>query len=764
MGGLAAGLACSAAPRPAAIAALAAAGASGFAVRRPSLALLAAGLLLGGLAIGQARLAAIDQPAARLREDQPIRGEAVTLERARPGPFGWSLELQLRGGARVLGRLPRSLAQVAEADPGSFVSVRGGFAPLRGRDGYSTYLRSRGIAGELDVDAVRLTGRRRGGPSGLVDSLRRRAERGVGAGLPSTEAALLRGMVLGQDEAIGKAVRTDWRRAGLAHLLAVSGQNVMLLAALALPAMAAAGLGFRARAWLLLGLIGLYVPVAGAAPSLQRAGVMGAAAVAATAAARPASRSYALLLAAAVTLAVNPRAVEDPGWQLSFTALVGILALGPSLRRALLPSLGSLPAGRALAEGAALTLAATLATAPLLAFHFGSISIAALPANLLALPAVAPAMWLGMVKAAVGQFGAAAPVAELLGFAARPLLAYLGLLAERFSALAGSSVGVRAGSPLVLVGGYVLLGLGAAGVAVASRRAEDGAAELAARWRRTPAVRRHVVLGAAAVLAALALVRLLGPVPPPRALTVRFLDVGQGDATLIQHPDGTAVLFDGGPPEGGVTRLLRRAGVRRLAVVVATHQSRDHHGGLLDVLEHFHVGLMVDGGDGTRDPTFRAVEAAADRRGVRRVRGVAPMDLRAGALRIRVLWPPPRPPGPPPGDPNERAVVAVVSAGTFDLFLSADAESDALQSLELPDVDAMKVPHHGSADPGLPAMLRRLQPELAAIEVGRDNVYGHPAPPTLAALRRARVPVYRTDRDGTVTLTVGRGLRVATER
>ena len=768
VGGLAAGLACSAAPRPAAIVALAAAGVVGFLARRPGTALLAAGLLLGGLAIGHARLASIDRPGARLREDQQLRGAAVALERARPGPFGWSLELELRGGpgdgVRLLGRLPRSLAAAALAEPGSVVSVSGSFARLRGRDGYSTYLRSRGIAGELDVDAARLTGRRRRGVRGLIDSLRRRAERGVRAGLPSAEAALLRGMVLGQDEAIGKAVRTDWRRSGLAHLLAVSGQNVMLLAALAVPAMAAAGLGFRGRAWLLLVLIGLYVPVAGAGPSLQRAGVMGAAAVVATAAARPASRSYALLLAATATLAINPRAVADPGWQLSFAALVGILVLGPSLRRALLPPLESLPAGRPLADGAALTLAATLATSPLLAFHFGAVSIAALPANLLALPAVAPAMWLGMVKAAVGQFEPAAPIAELLGIAARPFLAYLELLAERFSALGGASLAVRAGSPFALVGGYTLLGLGAAGVAVARRRAEDRAAELAAGWRRAPAFRRRVVLSAAAGLVALALLRLLGPITPPRSLTVRFLDVGQGDATLIQQPDGTAVLFDGGPPEAGVTRLLRRAGVRRLAVVVATHQSRDHHGGLLDVLEHYRVGLLLDGGDGTRDPTFRAVEAAADRRGVRRVRAIAPMDLRAGALRIRVLSPAPRPPGSPPDDPNKRAVVAVVSAGAFDLFLSADAESDALQSLALPDVDAMKVPHHGSADPGLPALLRRLRPELAAIEVGRDNVYGHPAPPTLAALRRARVPTYRTDRDGTVTLTVGHGLRVATER
>jgi competence protein ComEC len=256
-----------------------------------------------------------------------------------------------------------------------------------------------------------------------------------------------------------------------------------------------------------------------------------------------------------------------------------------------------------------------------------------------------------------------------------------------------------------------------------------------------------------------------GPDPPGR-LTIRFLDVGQGDATLIQHPDGTAVLFDGGPPEAGVARLLRKAGVERLAVVVATHASRDHHGGLAEVLRRFPVGILLDGGDGTADPAFRAVLREAAGRGVRRVAATAPLSLglAGGRLRLRLLSPPPRPPGPAPEDPNPRAVVALVSASAFDLLLSADAESEVLLPLELPDVDAMKVPHHGSSDPGLPELLERIDPEVAAIEVGL-NTYGHPAPSTLAELDRAGVRTYRTDRDGTVTLTVDAAeMRVGTER
>jgi competence protein ComEC len=137
--------------------------------------------------------------------------------------------------------------------------------------------------------------------------------------------------------------------------------------------------------------------------------------------------------------------------------------------------------------------------------------------------------------------------------------------------------------------------------------------------------------------------------------------------------------------------------------------------------------------------------------------------LAVGGLVVRVLSPAPRPPGAaPPADPNPRGIAAIVSAGDFDVWLSADAESGAILPLPLRRVEARKVSHHGSADPGLPHALERLRPQVAAIEVGAGNDNGHPAPSTLAALRA--VPrVYRTDRDGTVVLRVAGGrMRVET--
>jgi competence protein ComEC len=243
---------------------------------------------------------------------------------------------------------------------------------------------------------------------------------------------------------------------------------------------------------------------------------------------------------------------------------------------------------------------------------------------------------------------------------------------------------------------------------------------------------------------------------------VSFLDVGQGDATLLQRA-GAAILVDTGPPDGPIMRRLTAAGVRRLDVLVLTHAQADHEGAAQAVMQRFRPRVVLDGGAGWPAAVERSLPAWSARVGARRIDAEAGQSLSVGGMRLRVLWPPARGPAfRPEGDPNQRAVVAHVAAGAFDLLLTADAESDVTGPLVLPAVEALKVAHHGSADPGLPALLARLHARVAAIEVGRHNSYGHPAPSTLAALR-AVPTVVRTDRDGTVRLRV-RGAVIHVER
>jgi competence protein ComEC len=575
-----------------------------------------------------------------------------------------------------------------------------------------------------------------------TDEVRERAESALGKGMPPREAALARGFVLGEDEGIDEQTTDDFRRAGLSHLLAVSGQNVALLALLAMPLLAALGMPLRARLLWLLGLIAVYVPLAGAGPSIQRAGIMGALSVLATLAGRRASRLYGLAIAAILLLAFEPSIAADVGWQLSFAAVLGILAFAAPLRAALGAWLGTRGWRGPLTDGAAMTIGATVATAPLIAFHFEAVSTLTLLANLLALPAIAPAMWLGMLVAAAGQVPGF-PL-EALNAVNALLLAYIAEVAAWCGRPSWAYPEVRLG-----VGGLIAAYAAIAIVATFCPRLVR--ARRPARPRgRTQGKRGAVVLVAGLVVFALAWPAGGGAGQgPPAGLRVSVLDVGQGDAILLQPAEAPALLVDGGPPGGGLAAKLRAAGVERLGAAIVTHAESDHAAGIRELLGTMPIGKVLFGAP---DRVTLAAAAGAGVPGRRLVRG---SELRSGRLRLSVLWPPAEllAGSAPEEDPNRFAIVVRATWGRFSMLLTGDAEAEAVP-LEPGPIDVLKVAHHGSEDAGLAALLDQARPHLAVISAGDDNPFGHPTATVLAALAGHGVRTLRTDRDGTVVLEV----------
>jgi competence protein ComEC len=474
---------------------------------------------------------------------------------------------------------------------------------------------------------------------------------------------------------------------------------------------------------------------------------MGAAGVIAALASRPRSRWYALLLAACVTLAIDPRASSDVGWQLSFAAVLGILLWSRRIAGLLGGQPGSVRA--ALAEGAAMTLSATVATAPLMAHHFGAISLTSVPANLVALPAEAPVMWLGMLSAALGQlsWAPAEPVTALGGACA----GYIAQVASWFGSPAAQAQVDLGGAP-ALAGLYALL------VATITLLLRRGARRTAAGRLRLRGL-RPLGLGAAAtavVILAVIAAPGSGAGDPddgrPPGLRVSFLDVGQGDAILLDPRRGDPVLVDAGPEDAAVAAMLAERGIDRLAALIETHPQADHIGGVPDVLARVRVK--------------RLVYAARDRAslGAARAAGAAPIPvaagdrLRSGRLRLDVLWPPPdrlRAAGASRLDPNLLCIVLLARWHGFELLLTGDAEAQDAPAAP-GSIDVLKVAHHGSDDAGLDALLDRARPRLAVISVGADNPYGHPAASTLADLAAHGVATVRTDEDGEVTIDVER--------
>jgi competence protein ComEC len=592
--------------------------------------------------------------------------------------------------------------------------------------------------------------------------IRARADAALGRGMPAREAALARGFVLGEDERIDARTAEDFRRSGLSHLLAVSGQNVALLALLAMPALAALGMPLRTRLIWVLGLIAVYVPLAGAGPSIQRAGLMGALSVLATLAGRRASRLYALLVAAVLMLAFEPGVAGEVGWQLSFAAVLGILVGAAPLRAAIARRIGSRGLCGALAEGTALTIAATIATAPLIAFHFEAVSTTTLFANLLALPAVAPAMWLGMLAAAAAQVPGF-PV-EVLDAVDAPLLAYIAQVAAWCGRPSWAYLHLHLGLGGLVASYLAIVGLAALALGASRRRRIEALRKPSfADGPRSragfdlSAHRRGAVRAAAAGLAVVGLGLALfesgsgAAEGPPAGLRVSVLDVGQGDAILLQPRGSPALLVDGGPPGDGLEARLRAAGVERLGAAIVTHDQSDHAGGIREL-----IGTM---------PLGRLLFAVLDRQTLVEAReaGAIPMrlgggsELRSGRLRLDVIWPPPEllAESHRGEDPNHLALVIVARWRRFSMLLTADAEAEATP-LDPGPVDVLEVAHHGSDDAGLGDLLDRTRPRLAVISVGAGNPFGHPTPATLATLAAHGIRTLRTDTEGTIVLDVGR--------
>jgi competence protein ComEC len=569
-------------------------------------------------------------------------------------------------------------------------------------------------------------------------AIRQRAAEGLGRGMPAREGELARGFVLGEDEGIDEATKEDFRRSGLSHLLAVSGENVTLLAILAIPVLGLLGIPLRERMVWVLGLIAVYVPVAGAGPSIQRAGVMGAIGVLATLGGRRTSRLYSLALAAAVTLAIDPGVAADIGWQLSFAAVLGILLLATPLRRAIVARFGAGPWRRALAEGLAVTIAATVATAPLIAFHFETLSTTTLVANVLAMPAVAPAMWLGMCSAAMAQVPGI-PLEPLNGLNAL-LLAYVSQVASWCAAPNWAEVDVHLG-----IAGLIASYLAMAVLAVA-----------VLYLRRLRLLRPALRLAAGAV--AVALVVLLGlpsgggAAKPLHGIRIEVLDVGQGDAILFQPGSAPAVLVDGGPPGDGLAGKLEDAGVGDLGAAVITHDQSDHAAGVEELFGRVPIEQLIYG------RLKRRTLAEATAAGVAPERVARGSELESGDLRLQVLWPPREllAAAVAGEDPNQSALVIEARWHDFTMLLTADAEAESVP-LDPGPVDVLKVAHHGSDDAGLGSLLDRTQPQLAVISVGEDNPYGHPTRGTLSTLSSHRVPTLRTDEDGNIVIDVSNG-------
>ena len=391
-----------------------------------------------------------------------------------------------------------------------------------------------------------------------------------------------------------------------------------------------------------------------------------------------------------------------------------------------------------------MALAAQVATLPLVVALSGQVAVLSVFANLLAVPAVAPATVLGAAAAAVS------PVLPTLAQG----LAWLGQWPAAWIAAVARHT---ASAPLATmpwpkgwIGGLLGLSCVMAGAAIWWFGAARG-------WWRP---RRLVVLAVAAVAVLVAFVAGPGRWPPPGWVMVAC-DIGQGDALVVNLGDGAGLVVDAGPDPALVDRCLDRLGIEQVPLLVLTHFHADHVAGLAGVLDGRAVGSVLV--SPLRDPPEQVASVAEATRGLTVTDAVPGQTGQWGPASWQVLW---------PGEPvagdgsaaNNASVVLLVEVSDVRLLLTGDIEPEAQQALVegggLPRVDVVKVPHHGSEYQAT-AFLSAVGGRVAVVSAGDDNPYGHPSPELLSLFEDAGLLVARTDLDGSVAVVVdGDDLRV----
>src|SRR3954470_13276183 len=751
-----------------------------------------------GAALIAIRLTVMQPPAAIPRSAPDGKGPwTMTVEATGSPRDGRQVATLVSGSGgsaafSVAATLPRYPAIV----PGDRVVVEGAIRP-RPDSPYGEYLERIGAIGTLEsrtltVDAAP------DDPGRWLEGLRRGAGDALTSVLPEPEAGSAAGILIGLRDRVDRDVAAAFTTAGVSHVVAISGWNIAIVAAAI--AAVAGGLSRRRRTVVTVVAIAVYVAFAGASPSVLRAGAMAGVVLFARESGRAGRAAAALGWAVAILLVADPALVADAGFQLSTLATAGLIAWATPLTDRI-AALGGGRVPRWLAESLGVSLAAQAATLPVVLASFGRLAVISPLVNLAVVQLVAPAIAAGVVALGGGLLVSAGLPPMLGAVLAAPAWVSLRLMVGMVDVAAGLPLASIAMEPAVgtVLGIGLVVVFGALGHAVRhrrgsqSRRGRTAVARGAASGARDHAEgppgtggagdprrngRRGAVVERAATLALIASVGVAGGVVatrPAGVARIAVMDVGQGDAILVEGARGGRLLIDGGPdPDRLLVDLDHRIPPwdRRIDAVILTHPHEDHVAGLALLLERYHVARVFEPGMRGPGPSYAAWLRDLARPGAPIRLGLAAGDhLAVDEIDFHVLWPirgrvPATPPDGGTGI-NNVSVVLLGRIGARRALLMGDVEEGidpSLLSDGLPHVDLLKVAHHGSRTATTQPFVDATRPRVAVASAGAGNPYGHPAKSTLDRLSAAGARVLRTDRDGTVVVGFGAdGMTVRTE-
>ena len=738
--------------------------------------------LLGGSLRFQSNLPEVDERHLQFYNDREVvEIEGMVATEPEPRDLTSMFELSASGvqmdgetkviSGKALVRVPRS----HEYHYGDMLKVTAKLEtpPQLDDFDYKGYLARQGIYSIINYPRIEVLDTGKGfKPLAWIYSLRNRASQSLSLALPEPQGSLAQGIFLGLRGTIPYSLQEAFSRTGTAHLLAISGLHLSIIIGILLSAgISLFGRRYYVYIWLALVAIWLYALVTGMRPPIIRGTLMGSLFLMAECLGRQRSALTALAFAAAVMVGIQPQILWQTSFQLSFLAMAGLIFLSPHFqawgRKGVAAAVGTEGATASLcsfvADSFAVTLAAILATWPVIAYNFGIVSFVSLPATFLALLALPGII---ITAALVSGAGLLAPLmAQILGWVAWLFLSYLILIVQVFDALPFSST--ELGSVHIWQIWCYYASVAGAMAAINYRRqlasflsptaskirglaskTSDTVSKLPKKW----------VIAPLFIVAILICTAALGM--PDDKLHVSILDVGQGDAILIQTPNGQDILIDGGPSPQAISLELSRKlpfWDRTIDLVVVTQPQADHITGLVAVLQNYKVQQVIEPGIVYNSAIYQQWLTVVEDKEIQCQAAHADQEIDLGdGVKMEVLHPPTPFLQGTSDDIDNNGIVLRLSWHQVSFLFTADIGQEAEWNLIARRANlkstVLKVAHHGSRTSTSTEFLAAVDPQVAVISVGAGNRFELPHTEVVDRLaeRLGDDRVYLTSNDGTI--------------
>jgi competence protein ComEC len=640
---------------------------------------------------------------------------------------------------------------------------------------YRDYLARQGVYSIISYPRIKVIDTGKGiKPLAWIYSLRENLSLSLSQALPEPQAAMAQGILLGMRGNIPDSLNQAFSRTGTAHLLAISGINITIIIGMIL----AAGIWLFGKRhsiyiWLTLLIIWLYALLTGMNPPVIRAAIMGSLFLIAELLGRQSSALIALTFAAAIMVGIDPQILWQASFQLSFLAMTGLILISPYVRswgmrgvsKATDAKSAPASAGIFAVNSFAITLAAILATWPIIAYYFHVVSFVGLPATFFAALALPPII---ITTAVVAIVGLLIPVlAQVLGWISWLVISYFILVVRIFDALPFSSIKLESIESWQIWAYYACLAVVVTAVYYHSRltglfhvtrsrispylsRASNSISKVPKKWIISPLLITAIIVWVAVLNM------------PDEKLHVSILDVGQGDAILIQTPNRQDILIDGGPsPKTIDLELSKRMPFwdRTIDLVILTQPQADHVSGLIEVLQNYKVTQVYEPGIDYASSTYRQWLGLIEAKEIRHENAKAGQQINLGdGMKLDVL----NPPSPflqgTSDDVDNNGIALRLSWNEISFLFTADLGKEAEWQLIAQRANlnstVLKVGHHGSLTSTSEQFLAAVNPQIAVISVGADNRFGLPSSEIIDRLSRqvGNDGIYLTSTRGTIEI------------